>query len=721
MENSKLASIRGSTVTGNVLGRTSVILKDRNVAGTLQNGAIDTVPTIRATVTISRADKLIVNLLPYYNWVTVEGERHTIGIDLYTNDNQLITMGPKYTVDSEFDESIFYKISKTVNGSRIYGETLKTGSSAVIGAYEKLKAKAELQVYKKIDLRPLRVVLPFDPNHPKRQQIQYTATGGDGSFEWSSLTGNLISISHSGLAETKLGNLNELHYDRYEKNVAEFAQIKVALQRNNKISKTADVLFLPPAKLEIVRYNFETALKDYIFIHVALYALKNDEYIPFTACDNLHFEYKFADEIFYVDTNAKLPDDQQLHESACHLVALRATSLGNSPFTITYKFSEHVLRDEVNLVVFDKLDILNPLSNEVVLPIGSARNVIYQNGPQKVFNMEAELTKNIQFKENVATITTVHSEYAPDKHIFNILCTEIGSTQLTFEIYNTIASQNHVPYVSKFVTKVHCVKPRFINLYTTEKLRESCPLKVKNSLMHVKRNDDQLEVGIEVLDAHNRKLMNITSLVLDWKFAQSENGHYDREVVHKRNHENDLVFGISVPRRDYLTIAVPDIQNSFKIKATVINYDKKVLSEQSITPEYPEFGIPKTGKGEDGQLYKPVIENELSFLAVNSTLLPYDTLSIFLASDHKERVHIVQGSGFYEIKVNEEDIVNVFYDEETKEIVIEPLKIGQVQIDLIDRCLMTDPSHLFVAVVSIGRIEIQVCIDQQIEMLFNLY
>lgn len=74
---------------GNALGRTSVVLKDRNVGkrATTESILASSAPSPRASLTITRADKITVNLLPHYNWVTVEGERHTIAIDLRTRDD----------------------------------------------------------------------------------------------------------------------------------------------------------------------------------------------------------------------------------------------------------------------------------------------------------------------------------------------------------------------------------------------------------------------------------------------------------------------------------------------------------------------------------------------------------------------------------------------------------------------------------------------------------
>lgn len=696
VENSKLATIEDNTATGHELGRTSVILKDRNVVNNVENQ----VPPIQATLTVSRAEKLTINLLPHYNWITVNNEKHTISLELYTNENQLITLGDTYSFKSAYDEAIFSTIAQTSNGSQIFGETKKIGKSPVIGQFDELRARAELQVFDRLEIRPAIVYLPFDPNHLRKQKIQYAASGGDGLYSWSSLNGNLIGISQSGLAETRTGNqVGGTNYD-----LTDYAQIKVALQRNLKISKTADIFFLAPIKLEIVQYNFEVQLHDYVYLHVALFAEHNGELVPLTSCDNLHFEYDLQEEIFHKEDSIQLPANQKLHNQACHLVVLKAHELGTSHFKISYTTIERNLKAEVNLMVFEKFDILDPISNEIVLPIGATRNVIYQNGPQKVFHIDAELSKNIHIDDSIATVQTIQSP-SPDRHILNVLCKKIGSTILSLEVYNKLMAANHVPYITKYETHVHCVKPRFINLYTTEKLRSGCPLKVRNSLAYVQQNGNQLDVTIDIFDAQNRKLQNISSLELSWKFLQADE-QTDYAAIFEQRSEEEIVAGVEVPKRNYLITSIPDIKNTFKIKASVDRYNQRVLYAQSVYAESPEFGIAKSGK--DDHLYKPIIENELSLLAVNSTLLPYDRVSVFLTLNHKQRIPITHGSGFYEIKVSDCDIVSANIDNDARQIIIEPLQIGQVEISVIDRCLTTDASRLIVSVVSIGRIEIQV-------------
>lgn len=78
------------------------------------------------------------------------------------------------------------------------------------------------------------------------------------------------------------------------------------------------------------------------------------------------------------------------------------------------------------------------------------------------------------------------------------------------------------------------------------------------------------------------------------------------------------------------------------------------------------------------ELVTPKIENEIKFMAVNSTILSMEHISIFLAKDRKERVPISQGSGFYELQLSDPGIITVEYDSKKKELIITPLQVGNV-------------------------------------------
>lgn len=128
--NSKFASMSDGIATGLSLGSTEVTLKDRNV---IDSSAKSSMP--KARITVSEAEKIVLNLLPHYNWITVENEQHEIAIDLYTKSDKRITLGSKFRIESTFDAKFFKEATRSANGSRVGGETIRSGTNPVTGRF----------------------------------------------------------------------------------------------------------------------------------------------------------------------------------------------------------------------------------------------------------------------------------------------------------------------------------------------------------------------------------------------------------------------------------------------------------------------------------------------------------------------------------------------------------------------------------------------------------
>lgn len=490
-----------------------------------------------------------------------------------------------------------------------------------------------MQIFKELIIKPQLVVVPLNS---KQHKIKFVAEGGDGNYQWSSSNTNLVYISQNGIAETKTEFINfenSHHHQKYNEysdtiisdhnsktklNTSSLIHVyaKVALKRNMKISRTAEILFLNPIKLEIVKYNFETALHDYINIHIALYANINDTLVPFTLCENLNFDLEFTDPIFEIiekpSDKSTINDRETLASNACYLIKIRAINIGTTYLRISYTTNTNkLLADEISLNVFEKLQILNPSSNEIILPIGSSRNLIYINGPQKLYNIDSDLIKILENDKSIVEITQENSikmtssssssksisitQKAKSIYVFTVLCKKVGETKLKFQIFNSLSSdiKNVVPYISEFITNIHCVKPRFLRLYATEKLRPGCPLEIRNSLIHLKNDKSRnIEVEIEVLDYKNRKLMNITSLVIDWQFMKN-NEKLQKNIICYRDTEEELIENIKIPHKDYLICSLADITPNFKIKGIITEYDANILKSFNIKPEIPNFAVQK--------------------------------------------------------------------------------------------------------------------------------
>lgn len=131
IQNTNHAKIKGGLATGIAMGTTEVILRDQNV---IESSAVKT-PMPRARLTVTEAEKIVLNLLPYYNWVTVEGEKHEIAVDLYSKNDERITLGSKFQIDSAFKQKLFLESSRNTNGSRISGTAIQAGTNPVSASF----------------------------------------------------------------------------------------------------------------------------------------------------------------------------------------------------------------------------------------------------------------------------------------------------------------------------------------------------------------------------------------------------------------------------------------------------------------------------------------------------------------------------------------------------------------------------------------------------------
>lgn len=685
VEDTDLATIAGTVAEGQKLGRTTVVLRDRNVGQRVASGQ-QPIPAPRATLTVCEPARLQLSLLPHNNWVTLAGRRHDIAVDLYASDNRRIHLGTEVRVHAQFNQAQFYPIARTANGSRVYGEAVEVGTSEVRAMFAagSLEATARLEVYAELELQPALVVLPWLPKsatHGGRQPVQFRATGGDGQFTWTTANAKLVALSQAGLAEARLDQA------AVGGDAPPVTHVQVALTRNLKLTRRADIVFVLPERLSIVAYNFETPLDDYVDLHVALFASHNGQEVAFTACDTLRFELEFGHDIFSHVVGADVRA-APLQDGACQLVRVHATALGQTTLRISYRYDAQApaLADTVTLVVHEPLAIFSPAANEIVLPIGASRAVVYQHGPQPLFNVAADYQRNVHFDEGVIAVERRHYTGSAQAHVFTVLCRTVGETTLQLRLHNRLAASNYRERIAQFETHVHCVKPRFVNLFTAEKMRDGCPLHRSNAAMHVQRSaDDRLQVDFEVLDEHNRRLQNTSSLQLEWHILSGGSGGADEAVQTWRHADTtDVIAGVPVPARDYVITALPAGKTEYRIRGSVVAYDAATLRRHQIVAERPAFGVQKSG---DAAPLQPIIENELNFMAVNGTLLPMEELSIFLGASGAEgaaagqrSVAIRQGSGHYEVRLNEQGVVRAELNADATALVVTPLKLGKVRV-----------------------------------------
>lgn len=231
-------------------------------------------------------------------------------------------------------------------------------------------------------------------------------------------------------------------------------------------------------------------------------------------------------------------------------------------------------------------------------------------------------------------------------------------------------------------------------------------------------NKQNIELEVIVYDELGRPFLNATSLQFAWtskpvpqvKF-QSADGVLDKYEM----------FG-TIPMLNKTQQIVRPFQESglVEITGTVVTYKMSVLNAYHITPEWPEF---RSGHERESDLAP--ITASIGLFLVDDTVASPNTTIVFNQINVKKEISILHGSGYVELSLSTNNVATVNYKENTRVIEIVPLNSGDLTIQLLDLCLVSNPVFILVKVVSLGRIDVEtagkVQINHCIEVIVKLY
>ena len=191
-------------------GKTRVLLHDRNV-----NSDIETSTRIpSAIITVAKPNRILLSLLPYYNWAVIVGEQHELIVELFSENNEKFYIGSGVGIVTRVEDGKFIVNSCSRNSSWCYGFGNELGKSKVHASLEniisphlsqpmviepRLTTSESIRIYGKIDILPRLVVIPWDHLVKARYEVELKASGGDGKFLWSSNNTGVGTVTQVGL------------------------------------------------------------------------------------------------------------------------------------------------------------------------------------------------------------------------------------------------------------------------------------------------------------------------------------------------------------------------------------------------------------------------------------------------------------------------------------------------------------------------------------------
>ncbi|XP_017888230.1 nuclear pore membrane glycoprotein 210 [Ceratina calcarata] len=678
------------------LGRTKVFLHDKNVR--------DEYPVIlpSATVNVNDVSYITLVVLPNRNWGLILGHTHEIVVELYDAKDHKFHIGEGVEVSVKLDEHYFEPNLITQNGTYIVGVPIACGTMTVeatlygiINKYGKKVSlvtrpttRAEFLIHTPVIIQPKVLAVPWDFKAKSRYDIVLKASGGDGSYVWSTKHPSIATVSQNGGMRILATGVTE---------------ISVAMTRNQYNKDTARVYVLSPAKLKVIEYSMEAAVGESIYLHIALYGKLINETdskeIPFNDCRDINFETYIPDGNF-VQNDSKSVGPIGI---ACAVIAITSVDTGTSDVTVVYNANGQYLTDNITVTAYDPLIALHPSSKESLLTVGSSRKIVFRGGPHPQSTKPQSYLRKIQVSERKIAEVIEYEDSSLglyDLSVFEVMCRALGEVDVTYTISNVPLLPNCKSTSASETVRIICGKPRNIYLQPEFKDSKNCPISL-NTERIMAHSDKNLKLITIVKDEEGRTFDNITSLHIDWHLKPSSIGFVEMPSTSIEETITDM--HVILPKNYYQNVIFKKHSGSLTLTATVKDYQKYILSKFKIIPEWPPFAIETERK-----IYEtPLIESTIEIILVNDTNITPNKLMILNDPTAKYYLQVSQGSGYYEFVLNADDIADVRYIESSKAISLTPKKYGILNLSLVDLCLPSKPAEAIIEVQQLAVIEVE--------------
>lgn len=682
-------------------GKTRVLLHDRNVD---EKEAGIRLPS--ATLTVCDPHYLTLAILPHRNWVLMVDEHYEIVVEIYASDDHKFHIGDGVQVSALIPKEYFHVEYSTDNNTHHYGWPEKVGtahvnatlegvrnSSGILHPSPRISAVAAMLIYNPISVHPSSVALPWDPIIQPKHEVSLYASGGDGSFVWSSYNTSIAVVTQTGIVKTQAPGQTE---------------ISAAMTRNHHNRAVASVYVLPASHLRIVEYMLEAEIGSPIHLHVAVFADQPDgphlanTRIPFTHCSDLPLTVKTWNDNFQNSSLKTTPVG-----ISCTTVAIVGRAVGTSKVSVSYSFREHTMTDSTVIGAYRSLTITYPPSGVTVLAIGTSREVMFSGGPRPWIVRSSEHTHqiNIEGDEQIIEITELNERTAdyPDVYVYRVLCRKLGEVNVTLHVTNKPSIGHCKRSMSTATLKVRCSEPRYVSLTSALMVPDSssCPLNL-NLEKIVTQSYKQVELLVIVKDEHGHVFDNVTSLYFDWKLSDPSLGTVQEKgtVIAEDLQEKD----VTVPHRYYQVLKPKGRTGLLEITVAIVAYQTHMLTLMDIVPEDPPFRIIS---GSD-HVFTPEIMASLSLILVNDTIITPNRTSVFNHPRNTVNLKVSQGSGYYEFVLSSEEIADVNYLESTGVLEVIPKLDGLLKLALVDLCLVSKPAIAEIQVLGVGSISVEV-------------
>ncbi|CAF0750806.1 unnamed protein product [Didymodactylos carnosus] len=530
-------------------------------------------------------------------------------------------------------------------------------------------------VYLPLTVTPKHILLPADTTSTNDQSTSslqachLTVAGGSGDYIWTSHDANIVSVSAHGNLIEQSGAANQ-------------TIVQVFDMKSPELNASAHIELVKPDQMELLTCPVETELSNTLRLPIKM-SYKHNQ---LTCCSRLDFHVQLDDEqlsngIFEYQgvvspNNEKYNDDK----SACAILLFKSIKSGLTSVRVTLK--SYNLEQSLLISSYESLYVNR---QRLLLSVDSLFHLKLANGPLIVSDQHKHQQNPQQFDitsaDNEQPVDEAHLKIRQHGNQYiDVKCRKQGNYKINIQMINKVTKQNTCPTKSSIQIDIQCenmpsylvFEPIYDGIKT---LSTACPLTTKTKV--VAYYDKPLTIKVTAYDERRRQFDNFTSLHVDCSISNKELAKFKQDhgkLDHKinENDDSDIAYVEIIPKKigGNLTLTC-------RLKSSLIDEQLNIEFVKGIQFDHENDGI---------------------------KLLHMNDKSV------GSRLNILGGSGYFKFEMNEKEkeaYIKLYNEpDNSRQIIMKPVRRGNTQLTVIDQCLPLSQAQLDIHVADLYELKV---------------
>uniref|UniRef100_UPI003AAF04EC nuclear pore membrane glycoprotein 210-like n=1 Tax=Centroberyx gerrardi TaxID=166262 RepID=UPI003AAF04EC len=614
-------------------------------------------------------------------WVLEVGRHYHLSVHVHDQEGHVVHLSNNLVLTVEMSDSLFSVLKSSTNNTYYVVETCGTGhtvikaslfsivteDSQVLPLTPPIIVHQEVEIYEPLILMPSVLVFPWQPEgQPYQHHMQ--VEGGSGTVSWSESDSDVAVVTVKGdvVAGKKPGQTG----------------IHAADTLNPRHTATGQVYVLRPARVELLPQRGDCRVGETIMLPVAVWGEREepDQASPMDThsplLNNLLEVTDCSLMKFHVTTKppgifTPVQDPVGRGPGYCAGLQMEAVGPGHTLVTIT------VEADRYNLSSMATLAAHTPLRasvSEVVLSVRASRLIVFEAGPKPWPLAPGRFYSNIIIdredeREGLEVEAVGQSEPRKgQQHAYRVTCLALVEQWLVFISGNTPGPLNQQPSKEESRVKVACSSPATLSLSLLSPSSPSssssiqptpCPQSQYPTSMLPVSCSRGAELQLAVFDQQGVQFDNFSSCSVRWDSS------------------NSTLLSLPVPSHMVLADTLT-ASGLFKLYGRQVFHAHGHTGIASITVTLTPVE----------NWWSPVTAS-IQLRLVEDMQWSRRSLTLYNHPDVTESLTVVHGSGHFLVHLQDKELANITYMEDSNVIKVSPLRPGVSFLLAHDLCVVS--------------------------------